>query len=96
MIKKRLSRFFILQNNTWAISLVVERRSPKPLVGVRFLHRPQKKYLKSIFCDSKQRVLLVWRNRKIGDVLFTKPPITRRWRDSFTQELLKKLWNLNH
>jgi hypothetical protein len=40
--------------------------------------------------------LLAWRNRKIGDVLFTKPPITRRWRDSFIQELLKKLWNLNH
>ena len=26
-----------------AISLVVEQRSPKPLVGVRFLHRPQEK-----------------------------------------------------
>ena len=24
----------------WAISLVVEQRSPKPLAGVRFPHRP--------------------------------------------------------
>ena len=29
----------------WAISLVVEQRSPKPLAGVRFPHRPQNMFL---------------------------------------------------
>lgn len=30
-----------LTSGHWAISLVVEQRSPKPLAGVRFPHRPQ-------------------------------------------------------
>ena len=29
----------------WAISLVVEQRSPKPLAGVRFSHRPLAYYV---------------------------------------------------
>jgi hypothetical protein len=32
---------FLLVSIQWAISLVVERKFPKLLVGVRFLHRPQ-------------------------------------------------------
>ncbi len=38
--------FFLRQmtyyGEAWALSLVVEQRSPKPLVRVRFLQRPQK------------------------------------------------------
>jgi hypothetical protein len=42
---------FYFNNMNWAISLVVERRSPKPLVGVRFLHRPQtKNTFRGVFC----------------------------------------------
>ena len=36
-------RFYSILEIVRAISLVVEQRSPKPLVGVRFLHRPHKK-----------------------------------------------------
>lgn len=49
VIKNPLMSGFLIENkgkkcilaNTWAISLMVEQRSPKPLVGVRFFHRPQ-------------------------------------------------------
>ena len=42
-----MSHFFVIVAfvNQGAISLVVEQRSPKPLVWVRFLHRPQKMFI---------------------------------------------------
>ncbi|MDQ5901702.1 MAG: hypothetical protein QG580_417 [Patescibacteria group bacterium] len=36
-----LSLSDIVDYGRWAISLVAEQRSPKPLAGVRFFHRPQ-------------------------------------------------------
>ena len=57
----------------WAISLVVELRSPKPLVWVRFLHRPPNLFvMETEICIAYQyKLIRVWNG--LCELLCKKP-----------------------